>query len=490
MHASAKLLAGGTYTQNFFETNPPMILFLYIPPVIAAKLSGLSLAIALRVYIFLLALTSIYCCYRLAKKLFSTTDYFVLNSLLITLSIAFVVLPAYEFGQREQLMIILVMPYLFACPLRLNKLPISPLFAIFIGIFAGLGFAIKPFFLIPLCLIELMFILYNKSILGWVRVESLTILVVMLSYLLLVFTVTPDYITVVLPLLLHLYYPGFHTELSVLLFKDRFIFCLILPVVFYFLTYKQPNYRTLRLTLFVALLGFILAYLAENTLWYYHLLPTLTATLLLTCLLAALTFPLKSKFSLAHLANLSYWVALFWFPVTLIYQYNVFALTERHASPRHDLSIILRNLPQYKSFYFFTTSGHAFPSIVDEANKIPVSRFPNYWWLPGLINLSHSTKNPSELKKLNDEQNYFLNTVNMDIKMHQPDLIIVDTREYNMELKQDNFSYIDYFSNHSSDFKLLWEQYMLLLKTYGFDIYVRKSEFARLRESQVVNYIG
>src|SRR6185437_2828635 len=38
------LLMGGTYVKDFFETNPPMVLYLYAPVILIEKLTSLDLA--------------------------------------------------------------------------------------------------------------------------------------------------------------------------------------------------------------------------------------------------------------------------------------------------------------------------------------------------------------------------------------------------------------------------------------------------------------
>ncbi len=48
MHASERLLAGGTYSRDFFETNPPLILYLYLPPVIFSKIFAFNLVLLFR----------------------------------------------------------------------------------------------------------------------------------------------------------------------------------------------------------------------------------------------------------------------------------------------------------------------------------------------------------------------------------------------------------------------------------------------------------
>ena len=90
MEAARRLLRGGSYAHDFFETNPPLILFLYIPPVLFIKFTHLSAIWVFRGYVFLLFFLIFSFIYYLAKKGFSA--YFLLGVALIWL-----LMPAFSF---------------------------------------------------------------------------------------------------------------------------------------------------------------------------------------------------------------------------------------------------------------------------------------------------------------------------------------------------------------------------------------------------------
>jgi len=180
-NAAHLLLNGGTYSHDFFETNPPMILFLYIPALFIAKLTALNLIDSIRLYFMLLTLISIGLCYHFLKKLFNEPIY--IRSLLTAIAFVLLILPSSQFGQREHLLMILVLPYLFVSMLRLQNKSIHWGLAILIGLLAGLGFSIKPHFLTTFMLIECYFLWTRRSLLGWIRIESSLITVVLIAYL-------------------------------------------------------------------------------------------------------------------------------------------------------------------------------------------------------------------------------------------------------------------------------------------------------------------
>lgn len=471
MHASQKLTEGGTYTNDFFETNPPMILFLYIPPVILSKYLSLHLVASLRFYVFLLAGGSLGLIWRLGQRIFTTQkDKVIFCYFIVGISAAFLLLPAHEFGQREHLTIMLIFPYLLACALRLSLQKIPLTLTIVVGILAGLGFAIKPFFLLPLCLIELGMIIYRRNIHSVFRPETITIMGVMLLYLVLVYWITPDYIYFVLPWLWDLYYAGFHTSLLQMIFQDRFLFFLV-PIIFSCITWKQKNYRELKVVLLLAMVGFAVSYLWANTLWFYHILPLLTLAIALTCLLCAISFPLTFTLSLNNFAHLIYWGAIFWFPILLMLHCTTYIVKEKNQGSRHHLAQWLKHHEKYNTCYFVSTNAYDFPAAVDYANKLSVSRFPNHWWLAGIINLSKQGVNS---KKIELAKTFFIKTVVEDIEKNQPDLLLVDARPHNTELNDKNINYLTYYSSQYQ-FKKQLTHYHFLAKVEDFDIYARLS---------------
>ena len=65
-----------------------------------------------------------------------------------------VLAPGYEFGQRENILLIAVFPYLFAAAAVASGFSLPRALSLGIGVLAGVGFALKPYFLILWLAIE------------------------------------------------------------------------------------------------------------------------------------------------------------------------------------------------------------------------------------------------------------------------------------------------------------------------------------------------
>ncbi|MHB1947949.1 MAG: hypothetical protein ACYCQI_07540 [Gammaproteobacteria bacterium] len=210
-----------------------------------------------------------------------------------------IILPNLSFGQREHLWILLSLPYLFAAVLRLSHKSINLFFAIMIGIFAGAGFAIKPYFLITFILLELFFIYKRKNLLGWARPESLCVLGVIMTYMWSIYKFFPDYLATVVPMLLKYY----HIDPWMMMFVNPFLIYSLIIFSLYGSGWKKWQYPILSQVLMLALFGCILSFLVSHLSYFYHALPMLSiSTLLATILLA--NYVKKLYFSPINLSSL------------------------------------------------------------------------------------------------------------------------------------------------------------------------------------------
>src|SRR4029434_9269112 len=118
---------------------------------------------------------------------------------------ALALFPLDVFGEREHLMLILALPYVFLTAARLVGNRIPSRLAVFIGLLAALGFGMKPYFLlVPICL-EIYIAVVRRSILSWRRPETLTLALALLSYAAAIPIVHPEYVDVIIPYTLLVY---------------------------------------------------------------------------------------------------------------------------------------------------------------------------------------------------------------------------------------------------------------------------------------------
>ena len=122
LHVSKQIRQGGHYPIDIFETNPPMILYLYMPIIGLTKFAGLHMHVATQVYMIGLAIfSSLLCLVYLKKIIVNANDY---HLILFYFGIAwvFIVSAVFMFAQREHVHLMLVLPYIFSTVLSLENI--------------------------------------------------------------------------------------------------------------------------------------------------------------------------------------------------------------------------------------------------------------------------------------------------------------------------------------------------------------------------------
>lgn len=444
MHVSKRLLAGGTYQRDFFELNPPLILYLYSPAVMLENFFSLSQFPALCIYIFVLASFSLLLCYQLACRIFRPEDYKILYLFLLALAALFLVLPLRDLGQREHLLFILTMPYLLLVTARLQGCNINPYYAAAIGLLAAAGFGIKPYFISTFALLEIYYIIRARNVLAVFRPEVFAIFALLIAYFISIFVFQPDYINVILPVSLRYYYHPYQVSLSQALLYQPAVFCSF-AILFFIIQYKKNPYQTLSSILLLALTGFFISYLIPRTLWPYHLLPAYEMAILLVTLLLGL---------LVKQENIPAWAAAVLVMLVLYFPFEhanyFYQAALKHKSYLAKLSRFMTANAEHKSIYFITPiSSYSIPSI-NAAHALPAFRTQDSGWVAGIL-----TGNYQQQDK---DKNFLIGMLASDLMNHKPDFVFVDTREYKEYIAVRNFNYIHFFSQNNL-FRAAWEKY-------------------------------
>jgi hypothetical protein len=187
-----RLLEGKQLYRDHFDTNPPLIVWLNLPPVLLARALGISQILALRLLVLALVAISISLIGLILGR--SWPDRSVARLVLVLLSL-FVLVPVvgYEFAQREHLMMMMALPYLWMATARASRSQFAGVLPWLVGLLAGVGLAIKPHFGLLWLAVEGTLVVRR----GWkiaFRPEGLAIAGVFLVYILMILKITPDYL--------------------------------------------------------------------------------------------------------------------------------------------------------------------------------------------------------------------------------------------------------------------------------------------------------
>lgn len=470
-HAAERLLAGGSYSKDFFETNPPLILILYMPIVFLSKYLSIKILYLMLIYFFSLAWLCLLTCAYLLKKIISNNNgYYYL--ILTIISFVIFILPGANLGQREYLLLILTLPYLFTAVLRIENKPLPTALLILIGLFAAAGIALKPFFAILPALIELYIIYRKRNLLAFIRIETMIMMLFLISYLWSISYFTPDYLSQILPFVLRVYFVGVKSAWPIYFTKINVLFCFV-PVVLYFLIKQDIRYQTLNTVLLLSLIALILAFTVPLTLFTYQILPAFSLAMILSTSLCGplaiekMNHPgIQSKI---FNANIILVISLLFLITPIMQVYNDYLMYRS----------VLINQPAKNLFAFFNKHPHStFTCYSSSSSLIWVEFFTNakdtgpvsyFWWDRGFVILKNKHSPSSQLQKDRTLINKLITDNLIDKK---PRFVFVHDSEGKEFVGRD----IDYLAELSEykPFKSAWKHYHLVNRFSRFNVYELK----------------
>jgi hypothetical protein len=191
LHVAARWVGGARLYVDVVEVNPPLIIMLLTPVVAAADLLGVWEVSAFYFAVLALSALSLWIASRILLRITETGP---ASFLIIGLAAVYMFLPRIEFGQREHLMLLFTMPYYFSVAAH-GTAPQPRREALLTGTLAGLGFALKPHFLLVLIACEVYLALSRRR---WTirRAEFAAIVAVGLAYAFVLVVFIPAYFEV------------------------------------------------------------------------------------------------------------------------------------------------------------------------------------------------------------------------------------------------------------------------------------------------------
>ncbi len=533
LQETARFLQGATYVRDFLEINPPLIFYVYSPVIWLSQYLSINIIFALRIYIFLLATFSLMISSLLAKKIFysSSASSKIVTLFTLTLTSIFLILPVYEFGQRDHLIFMFVLPYILLMALRLPPtsaaIPLLPACAL--GLLAGIGFALKPYAFITLMFIESYFIIsiFKQKHLSLItrcklyfRPEIIVIGFVFITYLLSIFYFQPQYIEIIFPFIARFYYSGMFFSTEQILFFQPAVFCEAIFVMYFLLAYSSPNKNTslssseknLCTLLCISLLGFFLMYFIPHTLWYYHVIPAYSIAILLSVLLflQLLKQPFISRDTYVILLGVSLIIfilqplifflcfiflfcglflqhtralllliismALFIFPVYYTYFLYQVALTNKE-NQQPVITFLQQHAKNQPVYFFSALANAAFPT-VEYADARMISHIASLGWVTGITNQLKQPITNQRRQQLLAMQALFMTALINDIQQQKPLFIFIDDSKNKPYLYNISFDYLTYFLRDPR-FQRAWQPYVYFTTltsgdAFQYDVYRRE----------------
>ena len=181
VHMAELFLQGKVPYVDMFEINPPLAIYLHVAPVLAARLFHITEPLAFSLYIWgLILLSSI--AGGVAVWRSGSRGALYVGMAAILGFVYFSQCQILDFGQRDHVFAILYFPFFIVRYLRWQGLKVDRSLAILVGIMAGLGIALKHYFLLVAIAPEIVWALDKRTVWPCFRAETAATAMTILLY--------------------------------------------------------------------------------------------------------------------------------------------------------------------------------------------------------------------------------------------------------------------------------------------------------------------
>lgn len=271
-------LAGERLYVDVIDVNPPLTMILHAVPVVLERATGLAATTWWVLITAAAVAAAAYACRRLVALAPYGRGHLARDAVPLITLFVMAAAQAQEFGQREHLMLLAGIPYAFLAGIRSER-PAPARLALPIAIAAGLGFALKPYFLVIPALIEGYLLLRRGPRGAFADPVPWIIGAWMAFHAALIAFVTPEYLTHTYPIIVGTYLALGVGPLDVLfgsaMAATTVALLILTPLIL--VVRREPGY----LVLCLFAIGGVVSCVAQGKGWSYHTLPAVSATIIL-----------------------------------------------------------------------------------------------------------------------------------------------------------------------------------------------------------------
>jgi hypothetical protein len=442
LYGAERMLDGARLYHDIIEVNPPLAFYLKVPVVAIAHLFDVPVIPVFKVSVILLVCSSLLACRLLIDRAFG--DRSIAFRGIVLLLFAYLLFAPRQFGQREHLMVLLTLPYILATLARAHAEAFGRGSAIAVGISAGVGLALKPYFLLLWIGIEgyLAFATGRRSLL---RGENIGIIAVVLLYLLVIIIWTPEYFE------LARQWAGLYRAYDA---DPRMIFTSMGVIVWYatlpLALFVRPTaaMRSRFHLLFIAGTAFTMAGVIQFKGWGYQFYPAMVFNFLF--IVVALWILVEHFMARRSASPIKLPTALTWLVIGGIACIKLYQGATSRPDDRLALLPTVQHADDRYIMVFSTDVGRAFP-LVNYSTSRWASRYNSLWLLPGLYADAATDSSGSvhyrDPATMNMVERQFFDAIIDDLSKHPPALLIVDRHSDMQGFRGRRFDFIDYFSN-------------------------------------------
>lgn len=443
LYAAKQLTQGQKLYLDIYETNPPIAVYFNLPAVWLIHYFGFPDSTGFYLYLFGIILISVSLTWKSIPLVFANSQPLIRTCMSLVIVFVAMVLPFGSMGQREHVVVLFTMPYVFLSIARAQGKTFNPLAAFTLGCLAGLGISFKPYFIFLVIFLESYLLFGARAGNPLRRPETLAIMLITFLSILLILLIFPGYLMIVD--LLRKYYFAYNAPFVVLLFNDTFLMWLAACATLLLIKISSDDGYILYI-LFLASSAFLLSALIQQKGWPNHFYPSQAYSLIFFSVvlfrLTELSIDLQ-KFIRKGLQGVALLFVAGLLSLGLYYLLMFKSISDN--GPLAPLISVVKEKAWHKPIYVLSTSLDPTFPLVNYANAYWPYHFHSLWLLPGIYRQQLGGAPSTQAKA---DMRFLLDTLMGDLERYPPALIIVDRRPDKIGFAGLPFDFLEYFNNN------------------------------------------
>jgi hypothetical protein len=458
-------IGGEALYSRLLTVDPPLIFGLNLLPAYVGKYTALGAILALQLCVLFYGAVIWWLTVRLRRH---SEEGAIERHFLNVAPVLVLVGAGYDFGQREHLMVLGALPYLFLATRRVQGAQDS--YRYVVAILAAVAFAIKPYFLCIPAFVELYLMftlgwrLYMRDPVPWAMAAVWVIYVASIAILF------PDYLHVMFPLIFNYYVVGGQTVWQTIL-VPRMGTALVLLVPLLWLAFRGKNVLSKILSL--AAMGAAASALVQRRGWSYHIVPIELFGCVLAGTIASRWLDMRSsnhrQYSQSIAFGLSMLFVLFVIssgeaPWRELGYENAYDQTELQA-------LLIQSAPDARVLVLSPGVWPIYPAL-NYAHSHQTLRALNLWVLQGVYReCLPDGRRYRDIGEMNWAERNLFETVAKDFAADPPKMVVID-RIAGIPWCGREFNLLEYFKRQPL-FANIWSRYAFFAATSRLDLYKR-----------------
>ncbi len=483
------VLAGKLPYVDFVDVTPPATTYLSVIPVLLSKLLSVNVIFAFSITVLALVAWSPWMIRRIVRRSGTVFDSTQLGAMLFVWTLFSLLMYRRDyFGEREHIFVLLFLPFLVVRWLRVQDGRIAPLTALIVGLGAGIGTCIKPYFVLVALMPELYWQLQRRKP-GLLRPEIATYVCAGALFLLHFFLLPDSVVRNVfgrwLPFILERY-GVYNCDLIHLVVRRDFLFAAVAVIgPFLIRLNRTEGLGGFARPVSMSVLGAAMAFMAQHKGFSYQLFPAVgLAAVGLTVaayeVMAAKTIDYRNFdrykiIATKFICTLMFSAVLFF--LILMMMRAVIKIPQYRPSTPMGQAITELSKKDDAVLVISPAVGASYPVLLQLARK-PATRFANIFWIGMLYPDAKAAPNGefpyrSEVQATLEEAR-LLGELAEDLRTFRPALVVIPNESYCHGCPTD-FNILQYLDKIGFMAKLL-KDYAPVRTQPKFNIYKRLNE--------------